>query len=140
MSTDQAHAGLAVLFLADGTPCVVITSISILRVLADLLDSHDKRTVYSGGLPSPAVAAFVPAARHVAALAEMRTVPQSEPGRANQAVLPGRWITTRQAASQLGIGERAVRKRIQRGQLRAQRRGGVWFVDMTHQGATNAAA
>lgn len=42
---------------------------------------------------------------------------------------PSRWLTVEQVASQLGIGERAVRKRCLTGTLRARKLLGEWRID-----------
>ena len=39
------------------------------------------------------------------------------------------WLTTAEAATELGISERAIRKRIERGRLRARRRGWQWQIN-----------
>lgn len=42
---------------------------------------------------------------------------------------PEYWLSTRQMADRLGMSMRGVTKRIQAGQLVAQRHGGQWFID-----------
>ena len=52
-------------------------------------------------------------------------------------VQPGRqesetWLTTVEAASMLGVTDRAVRKRIAAGRLPAVKPGGRWLINRTH--------
>lgn len=117
-----------VTFLADGRPCLVLMASDALRELAEFIDRSDRSEVYSGRMPCPSATPFVMAARQVLAIS--RLVPLPEPEHASGAQQRARWITTTEAAELLNISDRAVRKRIQAGNLCGRQLGGRWLVDI----------
>lgn len=119
---------IAVTFLTDGRPCLVIVADEELSDLVALVDQVDRAAAYAGRMPSPAAGRFVHAGRHALAVAAL--VPQREPETASEAPPPARWITTKEAADHLRVTERAVRKRIAAGSLTARQLGGRWLIDI----------
>jgi excisionase family DNA binding protein len=118
--------GIDVTFL-NGHPAVLLTDAAAARELAALVHRANDQRVYAGGLPVPSAAPFVAAARAMVSLEAL--VPATEPELASAPADPSSLVSVKAASQQLGIGSRAVRKRIAAGSLRAQRVGSCWLIE-----------
>ena len=128
VASSMTGRGLIEVTFIDGRPVLLLTpDDGQLEELAALVDRANAQRVYRGGLPIPAASPFVGAARHVVALA--RLVPRTEPKIASGAVSSEALIDTKSSGALLGIGERAVRKRIAAGTLPARRFGTTYWID-----------
>lgn len=97
--------------------------------LAGLLRWANDTRVRNGRLPIPAVSVLAGALRFAARTADiLGSVPPREQVVDATAADAGQWISTAAAAAVAGIGQRAVRQRISRHQLDAQRVGRQWLV------------
>lgn len=121
--------------IIDQVPCLVLTDPNDLTELAELMDRTDKQAIYRRRLPTPSVAPFVAAARHVAALAQL--VPVAELSRAPDSPDGAHWISTTDAAETLGVTDRAIRKRLARGTLQGQQIAGRWWIDLRNLDAAS---
>jgi len=122
--------GIEALIVVDrvGDRYVVMLAAAALDQLAALTRRAADQAQYRGELPIPVVAPFLAAASRARALNAL--VPNAEPALGVPVTGGSPLIGVREASRLLGIGPRAVRKRIDAGTLSAQRVGRDWLIDV----------
>jgi hypothetical protein len=101
----------------DAHSCVLLS-----RVLVPLVRS----------LPAAELDGLRPALTAIAVAADRERAAESLRMRRDSSMpLTDGWMRTREYAALVGVSEQAVRKRIARGTLAAERRGRAWMVDPT---------
>lgn len=110
----------------DGRLAVVLSPVAA-AVVAEALSAHWYQRVRAARPLPPLLLEVSDALRLGSTLAAMR-VPVAEPNVAGADPAAAQSVTTATAAALLGVTDRAVRKRIRTGRLRATRVGRAWMV------------
>lgn len=116
--------------LVGGRPSLVIGDRDALDELRAELERLNSMRVWRGGEPIASVVGFVRAARAALVLIDAGTaVPAAALDSDAVVSVAASWITTEQTARLLGIGARAVRKRVVAETLVGRKVGGVLLID-----------
>jgi hypothetical protein len=129
MNDGQVARPVAVEWIS-GAPCVVIRAPWAAEEIRRVVARWDAGVRYRGQDSLASAAPFLSAAAAMLALHRLNAaVPAAEPNRVSTMPSAGQWVSTRDAARLLGIGERAVRKRVAVGTLTGQKIGGVLWLN-----------
>ena len=113
----------------DGVPCVVIRSGDEAQYLAALVRWCNDWHARNGKLALPVTSDLVRALRYACTVADiLAPVPDTEHNVEGYTGSAEDLVTTADAALVLGISERGVRQRIERGTLRARQAGKQWLI------------
>lgn len=124
--------------LLDGRFGVWLDDRAALEELQAVLHQLNMTQVWRGRLPIESAVSLVRATRALIALVDASQVPAAEPTSDAEVPVEASWITTEETARLLGIGPRAVRKRVATGTLQGRKVGGILLINSKEMAADAA--